>query len=589
MANARQKEAYLEAGSCVVQAGPGSGKTATLTMKVMRLLNDSITPPRGIACLTFNNEALREYSKRLKRLGLNTTLNVFLGTVHSFCLSCVIKPFAHIYDSDVVYPIRVAPLDVQSAQLDMAIDEAGIKGNKWQVRKDLHCFRMWNLDRTSDEWTRNPAYASAIQLYESKIWQLGFIDFEGMILVAHDLLKEQELIRRSVNARFPWLVVDEYQDLGYPLHRIVNLLLDSTEMQILAVGDPDQSIYGFLGANPKYLRQLAERPDVTTITLDLNYRCGQRIIDGAEIVLSPENPRNYKASRGSIDPGEVHFIQVSEGLDDQCKNIVREILPKLFEAEFEPRQIAILYLDKYDGPAIMNALGEAEIPYSGLRDMRYQRTPITRWIEDVAEWCSGNRGGDGVSFDSIWSLWSSILRKAGRLSSEADTLIYMRHLITTLAELQDPDRKLSSWLNELDVELGIQSTLSLNNDWPSELEAFRELLRSTEGGLEDFNLADLANIGPTANKITVTTLHSSKGLQFDVVIIIGLEDGRLPHWGARTEGAIEEARRTFYVGFTRARFHVYLLYSGWYVAANGMKFTKGPSRFIHELMDELAE
>lgn len=149
--------------------------------------------------------------------------------------------------------------------------------------------------------------------------------------------------------------------------------------------------------------------------------------------------------------------------------------------------------------------------------------------------------------------------------------------------------KLIDWLSELDKRLGLQKVLSFFEKDPLEKEAFPSVVSACEDDkpLKDFNVADLAGCGPNSNRITLTTLHSSKGLQFDVVIIPGLEEGRLPSWGAKSETALSEARRTFYVGFTRARYQVYLLYSGWYQNQYERIFENGPSCFVTELQERI--
>ena len=139
------------------------------------------------------------------------------------------------------------------------------------------------------------------------------------------------------------------------------------------------------------------------------------------------------------------------------------------------------------------------------------------------------------------------------------------------------------------LAMGLINILTLLEDNPYEKESFVCMFSAcgNDQPLKDFTVADLAGCGPNANRITLTTLHSSKGLQFDIVIIPGLEDGRLPSWGVKSETAMKEARRTFYVGFTRARYQVYLLYSGWYQNQYGRTFKKGPSRFVSELQNKL--
>lgn len=226
MRDDKQWEAYLCDENCVVQAGPGSGKTATLTLKIMRLLNESIIPPRGLACLTFNNEAVREFKTRLKLLGLSHRPNIFLGTVHSFCLACVIKPFSKLFRPDLPQPLRVASEDIQARYIQKAMDRLGIRIPYYQFRLPMDRYRRNHLDRNNRDWLDNEEYARAIEEYESILRKNGYLDFDDLILIALEMIGKEQHVRTCLSAKFPWFIIDEYQDLGYPLHRIVVTLLD---------------------------------------------------------------------------------------------------------------------------------------------------------------------------------------------------------------------------------------------------------------------------------------------------------------------------------------------------------------------------
>lgn len=444
--NEKQREAYFHNDHCVVQAGPGSGKTATLTMKIMLLLTEHISPPRGLACVTFNNEALREFKNRLKKLGLPPRPNVFLGTVHSFCLSCVIRPYGRLFRPDIPSPPIVAPEDVQSFCFQQAMDQVGINQSIWKFRERFDRYRRTHLDRMGPEWYEDEECAKTIESYESLLRSKGYLDFDDLILTALNLIESQSVIRLCLQARFPWLVIDEYQDLGYPLHRIVLSLIDNTDVKVYAVGDPDQSIYGYAGASPKYLQQLSAHQSVKPVTLELNYRCGQKIIDGAEVILCPPTPRNFKSSRGESDIGEVYFFQRSEGLKAQAKLITQSILPELHKAGYEPKDTAILYIDRHDARLLIEALNESDIKYVGERDQRYKRTKLTRWIEDVAQWCCGIRGKEGVCFRDVFDFWMGLLADTGTLITEAQQLQQLRTLFEILYSLQDPAMSVEKWL-----------------------------------------------------------------------------------------------------------------------------------------------
>jgi len=586
----KQHEAYFCDDNCVVLAGPGSGKTATLTMKIIRLLYEKIDPPQGLACVTFNNEAVREFQTRLKLLGLPRRPNVFLGTVHSFCLSCIIRPYARLYRPDLSSDLLIASDSIRSRCLQKAMDRVGVRRPIYEFRPWFDRYRRTHVDRNTKDWLSDETYAKAIEVYESLLRDRGYIDFDDLILIALNMLENQPHIRRCLSARYPWFVVDEYQDLGYPLHRIVLCLLNSKSVKMFAVGDPDQSIYGFTGANPKYLQDLTKREDMVPIRLGLNYRSGQKIINGAGFVLDSEVPRNYRSSRGEADPGEIFFYHRPNGLQDQTDFIIENLLPMLFDADIEPKEIAILYIDYHDANVIVPALENAGIQYAGVRDQRYRRTPTTRWIEGMAQWCCGIRGKQGIRFSDICNFWIDLLNNSGRSINSENELEIRANYLKVLTGIQDRKMILEEWFSNIEEELSIKRLLALNHKAPDEIEAYNEIVSACQenGTLSEYSVEDLAGCGANANRICLSTLHSSKGLQFDVVIMPGLEDGRLPAFYAKSKEALKEARRTFYVGITRARHIVYILYSGWY-QFGVHTFKKGPSRFVVELQKTLGE
>lgn len=192
-------------------------------------------------------------------------------------------------------------------------------------------------------------------------------------------------------------------------------------------------------------------------------------------------------------------------------------------------------------------------------------------------------------FHGISDYRLKLLRDSGRMVSEDQRFTQVRSLFSVLNGLQKPDLAVSEWLMRLDDAIAVLKCLERLEERPEEKEAYISKVSACESGMPlcDFAVADLAGCGANSNVITLTTLHSSKGLQFDVVIIPGMEQGRLPSFGATTEHAIREARRTFYVGVTRARQSVYLFSSGWYRNRWGRMFRNGPSSFVLELQQSL--
>jgi DNA helicase-2/ATP-dependent DNA helicase PcrA len=279
-ANPEQDAAARKREHCVVLAGPGSGKTKTLTTAIARTLVEDVIDPRGIACITYNNECAIELETRLAKLGIVSSERNFIGTVHSFALTQVIAPYARCISGLLPGNYRVATQDQARAAVEVAydsvFDEPGNPQERW-------CFaevkRRRDVDRTAEAWRGdNPELADFILAYEAELRNKGLIDFDDMPLIAFRMIKDHRWIREALRARFPVLFVDEYQDLGHALHELVLLLCFDGGIRLFAVGDADQSIYGFTGANPELLLQLTERVGVETIRLRFNYRSGAKII-----------------------------------------------------------------------------------------------------------------------------------------------------------------------------------------------------------------------------------------------------------------------------------------------------------------------
>ena len=381
--NDLQQKALLAGGHCAVIAGPGSGKTRVLVSKVAHLLGHRISGPRGVACITYNNECVRELRKRFLNRGILPGSQLFLGTVHSFCMSCIVGPFGPLYREDLPGDPNIASGQDVTRAIAEALASLRIRSNASEWREPINLHRRTRLAGSyQDQQIKRVAEA-----YESALHRRGLIDFEDMVLIGLDLIRTQAFVREALEARFPYLVVDEYQDLGHPLHRIVRDIMANTNITVFAVGDEDQSIYGFAGADPKYLGELARDPEVNTVRLDMNYRCAQGIIDGSEIALAPPEPRGYKSARNDIE-GDLFFIKDEGGLESQATTIANGIIPALNERGIPNGQMAILYVDYMDVPALSKALSDAGREFAGERDRRYPRTPFTRWLEDLAAWCT---------------------------------------------------------------------------------------------------------------------------------------------------------------------------------------------------------
>ena len=579
--NERQWAAYESRGHCIVLAGPGSGKTKVLTTKMARMLAEDVRSPRGIACITYNNQCAKELKKRLGILGIEDSRQTFIGTVHSFCLREVLLPYAKMAGASLPVPLKVASQSEQTRLFESAVN-AVLGENPQFVRTPFDEFRRTVLDRTSEEWTTNERYPPLLLRYEQLLTSAGKIDFDGMALTGLALIKNHAWIRKALKAKYTILVVDEYQDLGVPLHQIVAHLCFEGGMRIFAVGDPDQSIYGFTGARPALMNELTGREGVEVIKLRRNYRCGKTIIVASTAALAER--RDYEAA--DENKGTVQDYQCARGFDEQVALAVDHIVPAAL-ARKEGRKlgdIGILYLTQYDGATISRAAKAAGIEHVRFdQGNPYQRTPVLSWLEDCASWCAG---GWKLGEPKLSVLMQGWLRFNPSLTKDSSIRECRRDLVRFLFSSRSPDSRLIDWLRSF-VKQGLYASIKKDPTMADEVEAFKSLYEVCKEGnpLSQFTVANFGGQRGSPDRLNLTTIHSAKGLEYDVVIMMGLEQGRLPRFKATASGE-KEARRLFYVAMTRARHEVHLLWSGWY-DNKGKRYADGRSKFVDEVMSQI--
>lgn len=587
--NPGQWQAYESKGHCAVLAGPGSGKTKTLTIKMARMLSEDVQEPRGIACITYNSECAGELRRRLERLGVREGRNIFIGTIHSFCLKHVILPYGRLARLDLPAEVAVALPSEQDRFFEEAFSEVyGENTNPSGWRTGFDKYRRTHLDRDDPAWRKDDDdLAELIEKYEALLRKNGLVDFDDMMLLGRQLIEENAWIRRCLQARFPILVVDEYQDLGVPLHRIVLALCFNSGVRLFAVGDPDQSIYGFAGAIPELLKELSEMQKVEKVRLPFNYRSGQRLINASEAALG--EIRGYKARRKDR-LGTVNFHKSPDGLKQQAEQICTEIIPASLRRRDERRigDIAVLYLDRNDGDVIEEAARAVGFKFIRMdRGGPYAKTPLTRWLEDCAAWCAGGWKTGSPRLSSLIGRW-----KGFNSSVRTEKALYdlKLALVRFLFTHRTPSALAGAWLLDF-RDLLLKEVLKREVTLRDESAAVVNLLRVTgkNGKLNELTVAGLGGQAGSPEHLNLVTLHSAKGLEFDVVVMMGMEHGRMPNWSAKTVEDKREPRRLFYVGLTRSRHEVHITYSGFTVNRQGRRFDNGPSEFAIEVAKRLRE
>ena len=576
--NPGQLKAYDSQGHCVVLAGPGSGKTKMLTVKLARLLSENILEPRGVACITYNNECARELETQLAALGIQPSSRVFIGTVHSFSLTQIVIPYAKPAGLNLPVDFQIASASQRSAAMQRAYDRAiGGRDDPHKVwRNPMEKYRRSIIDRNSEQWcTQDKILAHLVETYECELRWNGLIDFGDMPLLALQALIHNDWVRNAILAKFPVLAIDEYQDLGCVLHRMVQILCFTMGIRLFAVGDADQSIYGFTGADPELLQQLSKREDVETIMLPFNYRCGSKIISASEIALGEE--RGYQAPDGSPD-GMIYFHSLCHKYTDHAEYLFKDVLPVVMHRipDLELGQIAVLYNAASVGDAVAKAAKN-----HGFETIRTDRNAlyprnsrIMRWIELCAIWsCGGWQTGI--------PRFSKLISEAVRLFSDVlitddDKVSFQRSLVNYLWNEQNAEKGVYEWLKELANRI-LNDIFDASHQLSAEADDVNAFLaKLSPGGVaEGMTLGQFSGQGHGINQITLSTIHSAKGREFRVVILFGMDDGRVPRSNAK-EQELRESRRLFYVGFTRVKEELHIMYT-----------RRTPSPFVSEVMKKL--
>jgi DNA helicase-2/ATP-dependent DNA helicase PcrA len=632
--NKQQLEAvkYID-GPLAVFAGAGSGKTRVITYKIAYLLSLGISID-NILAVTFTNKAANEMKERLEKLLGISVKNLWIGTFHSICLK-ILRMFGNslgIRNNFVIFDEEDSLSLVKEVMKELNIDIKKINPKAVfnaisDSKINLVTCQEYSNFRDSNYFSK--IVSSVYSLYEEKITQNNALDFDDLIVKTVDLFKENKDVLSSFQEMFKYIFVDEYQDINYAQYMFIKLLSNCSN-KITIVGDDDQSIYSFRGANPSIMFKFGEEfPEAKIIKLEQNYRSTENILSVANSVVNNNKNRNKKILWTNKKVGiPVQLIQAANERDEAQK-IVRIIEDKVKHEGRKLSDFLVLYRLNAQSRNFEEALIASSVPYQIFGGFKfYHRKEIKDFLAYLR---IIDNPDDRISILRVINypkrnIGAVFINKIESIASEKNiSFLDAAKILTEMEDFKPRGKKgLSEFLEIIDKtkeEFGKVSLLQLaqnllkrmqlrdilTQEFPDyvaqeKIENIEELLtaidrfehESEDKSLQAFLsqislLSDVDSFSESNEKVTLMTLHSAKGLEFPVVFLVGLEEGIFPHYlSNNNNNALEEERRLCYVGITRAKEELYLSYAlsrELYGKVN--KFSR--SRFIDEIPDDFLE
>ena len=601
--NERQKEAVLATeGPVLVLAGAGSGKTTVLVNRIAYMISEKHIRPWNILAITFTNKAAREMKDRIERLLGDTAKDMWIGTFHSVCVRILRSCIDLLgYSRDfVIYDTADTKTVMKECLRELDIDE-----KSFPVRNVLSIISNAKND-LMDAATFENVYKSDYRMsiiakiyyrYQTKLRKNNAVDFDDIILNTVKILSENPDVLSKYQDKFRYILVDEYQDTNNSQYLLINLLAQANR-NLCVVGDDDQSIYKFRGANiGNILNFEDDYSDVQKITLDQNYRSTQNILDAANSVISNNKGRMGKSLWTSNGDGNRVYVYTGTNEYDEARYIARQI-KKHFDEQGSFSDCAILYRTNAQSRVIEEMLMRESVPYKVLSGLRfYDRKEIKDIIAYLRVVYNPN---DDVSLARIINepkrkIGNATLEKARNIAREKETSLYdvishaddypefktaikkllsFSEIIQSLIKLKDTVT-IEELTGRILNDTGYMPALVMEDTTESKtrienlgefISVITEFEKNEETGntlgefLENISLvSDIDGYDENEDSAVLMTIHSAKGLEFPIVFLSGLEEGLFPGMRSmESDDDIEEERRLCYVAITRAKEQLYI-------------------------------
>lgn len=583
--NREQEEAIThKGGPLMVLAGPGSGKTLVITYRVKWLIENAGVHPSNILVITFTRAAAEEMKKRFFMFDGMANTPVTFGTFHSIFFMILRYAYRYTAANIIREDVKRRYIKEMTENMELEIEDeneflSGIINEISYVKGEMMSLSYYHSNNCSDE-----LFAQIYEGYEKRLREENLIDFDDMSVFCYELLKEREDIRTLWQNKFQHILIDEFQDINKVQYEIIRMLAGKGD-HLFIVGDDDQSIYRFRGARPEIMLGFEkDYPEAKKVILNTNYRCSEEIVEGAEHLISHNTkrfPKNMQAARGSKVP--ITFRNLKDA-GEECTDILKGI--RFYYKKGIPLEdMAVIFRTNTQPRLLVGRLMEYNIPFQ-MRDVIPNIFDhwIARNILTYIKLAMGNR--DRKLFLQVMNRPKRYISRSMITEPQVD--------LKKLKQQTFGKKWLYEKIDKLEMDLYLLRKMEpyaaiqyIRNgigyeDYMNEYAQFRrmnpddleEVLNQIQESAKEYHsfeewFAYIESYGEELRKqmeagrqqksgVTLTTMHSSKGLEYEVVFVMDINEGVTPHKKAVKEADLEEERRLFYVAVTRAKTYLFL-------------------------------
>ena len=583
--NREQEEAIThKGGPLMVLAGPGSGKTLVITYRVKWLIENAGVHPSNILVITFTRAAAEEMKKRFFMFDGMENAPVTFGTFHSIFFMILRYAYRYTAANIIREDVKRRYIKEMTENMELEIEDeneflSGIINEISYVKGEMMSLSYYHSNNCSDE-----LFAQIYEGYEKRLREENLIDYDDMLVFSYELLKERDDIRTLWQNKFQHILIDEFQDINKVQYEIIRMLAGKGD-HLFIVGDDDQSIYRFRGARPEIMLGFEkDYPEAKKVILNTNYRCSEEIVEGAEHLISHNTkrfPKNMQAARGSKVP--ITFRNLKDA-GEECTDILKGI--RFYYKKGIPLEdMAVIFRTNTQPRLLVGRLMEYNIPFQ-MRDVIPNIFDhwIARNILTYIKLAMGNR--DRKLFLQVMNRPKRYISRSMLTEPQVD--------LKKLKQQTFGKKWLYEKIDKLEMDLYLLRKMEpyaaiqyIRNgigyeDYMNEYAQFRrmnpddleEVLNQIQESAKEYHsfeewFAYIESYGEELRKqmeagrqqksgVTLTTMHSSKGLEYEVVFVMDINEGVTPHKKAVKEADLEEERRLFYVAVTRAKTYLFL-------------------------------